>query len=138
MSGETGIKAFNWGNATQGIAGQIVYKTTTGENVDFTTGVTLPPVGVLLNAPKLNETAQVHMPSVNGDVVQMLVDGTTDILLGDVLKTNATGRGIKAGGKSTTYVTTFVYVVGVALEGFTVNSDGLISVLWRVLEGHWT
>ena len=132
----TGVKGYKWGNATQGVQGQIVYKTAV-DTVDFTTAVTQFPHGVLLNAPKQNETAQVNIPQ-DGDIVLLLANGTTDIASGDRLKTNSTGRGIKAGAKSGTYVATEVWIVGVSEEDFTANQDGLIAAKWKVLEGNWT
>jgi len=132
----SGVKGYKWANATQGIQGQIVYVNTSGE-ADFTTGVTLWPRGVLLNAPKQGETAQVNFPNV-GDLAQVLCDGTTDIVIGDRLKSNATGRGIKAGVKSATYVATEVWVIGSAEEAFTTNGDGILTVRWEPHEGHWT
>lgn len=133
ISGNVGYK---WANATQGVPGQIVYLSAAG-TVDFTTAVTQRPRGVLLNAPKQNETAQVNFPDP-GELVQVLADGTTDIAVGDRLKTNATGRAIKAGAKSGTYVATEVWIIGAAEEAFTTNGDGVITVHWGVLEGHWT
>lgn len=132
----SGVKNYKWANATQGIMGQIVYLTA-AETVDFTTAVTQFPIGVLVNQPKQNETAQVG-PLSDGDIVTVLADGTTDILFGDRLKTNATGRAIKAGAKSATYIATEVWIVGQAQEGYTTNADGLITMKWRALEGHWT
>jgi hypothetical protein len=132
----SGVKNYKWANATQGIPGQIVY-ITAADTVDFTTAVTQMPRGVLLNAPKQNETAQVNSPK-DGDIVQVLGEGTTDILIGDRLKTNATGRAIKAAAKSATYVATEVWIIGQAEEGFTTNADGLITARWNQHEGHWT
>lgn len=132
----SGNKSYKWANATQGIAGQIVY-VSADSTVDYTTGVTLFPRGVLLNAPKQGETAQINFPA-QGELVTMLADGTTDIAVGDKLKTNATGRAIKAGAKSATYVTTEVWIVGVAEQAFTTNGDGLIPVTWDRMAGDWT
>ena len=133
ISGNTGYK---WANATQGVPGQIVYLSAAG-TVDFTTAVTQFPRGVLLNAPKQNETAQVSFPS-NGELVQVLADGTTDILVGDRLKSNATGRAIKAGAKNATYIATEVWIIGQAEEGYVTAADGLITARWEPTEGHWT
>jgi hypothetical protein len=132
----SGNRSYKWNNATQGIVGQIVYVSADG-TVDFTTGVTLFPRGVLLNAPKQGETAQINFPA-QGELVVMLCDGTTDIAVGDRIKSNATGRGIKAGAKSGTYVTTEVWIVGVADVAFTTNGDGLIQVIWDRMAGDWT
>lgn len=133
---KSGNPSYKWANATQGIPGQIVYLSAEG-TVDFTTAVTQFPRGVLLNAPKQNETAQVNFPS-QGDLVQILADGTTDIAAGDRLKTNATGRAIKAGAKSGTYVATEVWIIGAAEEAFTTDGVGLITARWEPTEGHWT
>jgi hypothetical protein len=132
----SGNKSYKWANATQGIIGQIVY-VSAADTADFTTGVTLFPRGVLLNAPKQNETAQINFPA-QGSLITILADGTTDIAVGDRLKSNATGRAIKAGAKSGTYVTTEVWIVGHAEQAFTTNGDGLIMAYWDPHEGHWT
>jgi len=134
MSMRTGWRGFKWGNATQGVLGQIVYPTAL-DTVDFTTAVTQPPWGVLLNAPKQNETAQVWTPELgNGPIAWVLADGTTDIALLDRLKTNATGRAIKS-TLAGAFVTTAFFVIGYAMEAFTTNGDGLIPVFWRPVEG---
>lgn len=132
----SGNKGYKWANATQGIPGQIVYVNTSGD-ADFTTGVTLMPRGVLLNAPKQNETAQVSFPSY-GELVQVLADGTTDLAIGDKLKSNSTGRAVKAGAKSGTYVTTEVWIIGAIEQAFATNGDGLVTMRWCPQEGHWT
>lgn len=133
---ESGVKAYEWANATQGIVGQIVYLTSAGK-LDYDTGIAIMPRGVLLNAPKQGEQAQVNFPD-QGDLVLMLADGTTDIAIGDKLKSNSTGRAIKAGAKSPTYVATETWIVGQAEQAFTTNGDGLILVRWDKHEGSWT
>jgi hypothetical protein len=132
----SGNKGYVWANATQGIPGQIVYVNTSGE-ADFTTAVTVMPRGVLLNAPKQGEGAQVSFPAY-GELVEILADGTTDLAIGDKLKSNSTGRGVKAGAKSATYVATEVWIVGAIEEAFTTNGDGRVTARWCPQEGHWT
>lgn len=131
----SGNKSYKWANATQGIVGQIVY-VSADSTVDYTTGMTLKPRGVLLNAPKQNETAQINFPA-QGAVVTILADGTTDIAVGDRLKTNATGRAIKA-TKSATQVATEAWIAAVSEQAFTTNGDGLITAEWCPQEGDWT
>jgi hypothetical protein len=136
MSMRTGWRGFKWGNATQGIVGQIVYPTG-ADTVDFTTAVTQPPYGVLLNQPKQNETAQIWTPEVAmGPIAWVLANGTTDIALLDRLKTNATGRAIKATLAGANVATAF-FIIGVAADAFTTDADGLIPVFWRPQEGNF-
>lgn len=122
-----------WNNATQGLDGQIVYMSAAGV-ADFTTGITLAPEGVLLNKPKQNETAQIV--DTPGQVAMVLADGTTNIAVGDLLKSNATGRAVKA-AKGGSYVTTIAWVIGHALEACTA-ADKLIAVKWNPIEGSYT
>lgn len=129
----TGDKGKKWANATQGVEGQIVYESA-AETLDFTTGLTQAPLGVLSNRPKVGETAQYANPK-DGDTVLVLVDGTVNIAVGDLLKTNATGRGVKA-AKNATVVATVAWIIGYAQEA-CVGVDKLISVRWRPLEGQY-
>jgi hypothetical protein len=130
----SGVKNYKWANATQGIQGQLV-KLTVAETVDVSTSIADTPFGPLANAPKQNETAQPTYMML-GDMVQVLADGTTDILIGDPLKVNATGRAVKA-ARSGTFVATVTWIIGFAMEGFTTNGDGIITVRWIPQEGSW-
>jgi len=131
-SGEHG--AYKWANATQGIQGQLA-KLSAAETLDVSTSLADTPYGPLLNQPKQNEGAQVPNPKY-GEDVQVLCDGTTDILVGDPIKVNATGRGVKA-ARSGTFVATTTYIIGYAQEGFTTNGDGVITIKWMPQEGSW-
>jgi len=133
----SGIRGFKWNNATQGVQGQIVKLTASGV-VDFCTAITDVPIGFLLNQPKQNESAQVAMPGddVAGPICLVLLNGTSAITFGDLIKTNATGRGVKA-AVAGAYITTVAYVVGNAMEAWSTASDALIPVRINIVEGQY-
>lgn len=130
----SGNKGKKWNNATQGIQGQLT-KRSGADTVDISTSIADEPIGPLVNAPKQNETAQIPTPGM-GEVVQVLADGTSAIAVGDPLKTNATGRAVKA-TRAGAFVTTVTYIIGYAEEALTA-ADKQISVRWFPQEGSWS
>ena len=94
MSQSTGsIGDYTLGNANADLSSKqytMVKKLTTGL-VD-TCGAGERPTGIQQNKPKIGEGVAVR----NLGTSKLVVDGTTDIAIGDPLKSDATGRGVKA------------------------------------------
>jgi hypothetical protein len=102
--------SMNWAPATQGVQYTACKVTSTEGNVDLAAAVTDFPLGILQNAPKQNEAANVRVSGWS-----YMVAGANNLAAGDLLKVDSSGRGVlaaKAGG----YVTSSKYVVAIALS----------------------
>src|SRR5262245_23537635 len=77
--------------------------------------------GVLQNKPQLNEGCTVA--AIAGSTSKLVVDGTTPIAIGDRLKADASGRGVKT-------TTAQDEVIGLALEASTAAGDNIEAQLF--------
>lgn len=102
--------SMQWANATQAVQYTVCKVTSTEGSVDLAAAVTDYPLGILQNAPKQNEAANVRISGWS-----YAVAGANNLAAGDRLKVDTSGR-VVAATKNGTYVTSFKYIVGTALS----------------------
>lgn len=102
--------SMQWANATQAVQYTACKVTTTEGSVDLAAAVTDYPLGIVQNAPKQNEAANVRISGWS-----YMVAGANNLAAGDLLKVDTSGRGVLA-AKAGAYVTSSKYVVAIALS----------------------
>ena len=78
-------------------------------------------IGVIGNKPGAGASVTLALIA-GGGIVRVVVDGTTDIAIGDTLKSDASGVGVKG-------VADGDLIIGTALEAYTSATVGYIDVL---------
>jgi hypothetical protein len=102
--------SMQWANATQAVQYTACKVTTTEGSVDLAAAVTDYPLGIVQNAPKQNEAANVRISGWS-----YMVAGANNLAAGDLLKVDTSGRGVLA-AKAGAYVASSKYVVAIALS----------------------
>jgi Uncharacterized conserved protein (DUF2190) len=108
--------SFRWANASAATSRfLVVYPTSTSGDVDFCTGVTQFPIGIMQDKP----AAQYDSCAVRISGWSYVVAGSATIAVGDRLGSDSAGRAVPVTKKSTFEASTFEYSFGVALTAST-------------------